>query len=215
MNWVRLVLCVAVIGGTTMLAIGSAAAGGVEAKLEHAAETDPGRQAGTPDPLSVDPDLAIWTLVVFVILLVVLKKFAWGPILEALQRREQSVADHIAQAERTHEQAKELLAEYEKRLAGAANQVRELLEEARRDAEHTKQDILAEAKKGAELEKARALRDIEAAADAAMESLARRSSDLAIELAGKIIQAQLSKADHARLIQEAVARFPASTASTN
>jgi F-type H+-transporting ATPase subunit b len=221
MNWIRFVLCVAVVCGSAMPGIGSARAPGVEARLAHAegelvhaAHTDPGYRAGAPDPLSVDPDLAIWTLVVFVILLVVLKKFAWGPILEALERREQSVADHITQAERTHEQAKELLADYERKLAGAANQVRELLEEARRDAEHTKQEILVEAKAGAEAERARALRDIEAAADAAMESLARRSSDLAIELAGKILAAQLSKADHARLIQEAMAKFPA-TASTN
>jgi len=107
------------------------------------------------------------------------------------------------------------LADYEKKLAGAANEVRELLEEARRDAEHTKQEILAEARAGAEAEKARAVRDIDTAADAAMESLAQRSAELAIDLAGKIVHAQLSKDDHARLIQEAMARFPAATASNN
>ncbi|MEX0977522.1 MAG: F0F1 ATP synthase subunit B [Pirellulales bacterium] len=166
---------------------------------------------GLTKPQEFKTDLSIATFLVFLVLLAILWKFAWGPIVAALERREAAVAEHIAQAERAHERAKELLAEYEQKLAGAANQVRELLEEARRDAEHTKLDILVEAKKGAELEKARALRDIEAAADTAVESLARRSSDLAIELAGKIIQAQLSKADHARLIQEAVAKFPAST----
>ena len=170
---------------------------------------------GLTQPQEFKTDLSIATFLVFLVLLAILWKFAWGPIVAALERREAAVAEHIAQAERANEQAKVLLAEYEQKLAGAANQVRELLEEARRDAEHTKQDILAEAKKGAELEKARALRDIEAAADTAVESLARRSSDLAIELAGKIIQAQLSKADHARLIQEAVAKFPAATANTN
>ena len=182
-----------------------------EDSVEHAADTDPSHGSASTDPLSFDPDLAIFTFVVFVILLVVLRKFAWGPIMGALERREHNIAEHISQAERNHEQARLLLVDYEKRLAGAANEVRELLEEARRDAEYTKQSILAEARQGAEAEKARALRDIEAATDAALETLAKRSSPLAVDLAGKIVSAQLSKADHTRLIQEAMDKFPAST----
>jgi len=217
MNSARFILCLAIVCGTGWLAPLPARAGEAQAPLEHAEEelekaahTDP-----SPDPLAVDPDLAIWTVVVFVVLLVVLKRFAWGPIIEALERREQNIAEHIAQAERSHEQAKLLLAEYEKKLATAANEVRQLLEEARRDAEHTKHEILVEARKGAEAEKARALRDIEAAADAATESLARRSAQLAVDLAGRILQAQLSRDDHARLIQEAMAKFPDTTPSSN
>ena len=103
----------------------------------------------------------------------------------------------------------------EKKLAGAAKEVRDLLDEARRDAEHTKQEILTEAKAGADAERARALRDIEAAADAAVKSLAERSTELAVELAGKIVQTKLNKDDHARLIEEAMAKFPASTPGSN
>ncbi|REK19069.1 MAG: ATP synthase F0 subunit B [Planctomycetota bacterium] len=220
MNWLRMLMCVMLVGAACAVAARPARAQVEEAvehaeeTAEHAASTDPAETTG-PDPLSFDPDLAIWTLVVFVILLIVLGKFAWGPIIEALDRREETVANHISQAERNHEQARLLLSEYEQKLASAANEVRGLLEEARRDAEHTKQAILAEAKEGAEAEKARALRDIDAAADAAMESLAQRSAELAIDLAGKIVQAQLSREDHARLIQEAMARFPAASASQN
>ncbi len=186
-----------------------------EEEAHHAATTDESHGGGSIDPLSFDPDLAIFTFIVFVILLVVLRKFAWGPIMQALERREHNIAEHIAQAERNHEQARQLLADYEQKLSGAANEVRELLEEARRDAEVTKQSILAEARQGAEAEKARALRDIESATDAALETLAKRSSDLAVELAGKIVGAKLTKDDHARLIQDAVAKFPASSASSN
>jgi F-type H+-transporting ATPase subunit b len=184
-------------------------------ELAHAVETDPSLASTATDPLSVDPDLAIWTLVVFVVLLLVLKKFAWGPILAGLESRESSIANHIAQAERNHEEAKKLLAQYEQKLASAANDVRELMEEARRDADHARQTILAEAKAGAEGERLRALRDIETAADQAMESLAERSAQLAVDLAGKILQSKLSAADHTRLIQEAVAKFPTSSASSN
>jgi F-type H+-transporting ATPase subunit b len=226
MSLARLMICVALVcGATTVVARPllaqeppstiDAAEQKAAAELEHAATTDPSHSSASTDPLSFDPDLAIFTFLVFVILLVVLRKFAWGPILEALERREHNIAEHITQAERNHEQAKQLLADYELRLSGAANEVRELLDEARRDAEVTKQTILVEARQGAEAEKARALRDIESATDAALESLAKRSSQLAVDLAGKIVAAQLSKDDHARLIQDAVAKFPTSSASNN
>lgn len=180
---------------------------------DHIGLGNAGESVEKPDEFK--SDLSVATFVVFLVLLAILWKFAWGPIVAALERREEMVANHIREAERNHEQAKELLAEYERKLAGAANDVRELLEEARRDAEHTKQEIMAEAKAGAETEKARALRDIDLAADAAIESLRERSVELAVELAGKIVQAQLTPDDHARLITEAMAKFPASTPSSN
>jgi F-type H+-transporting ATPase subunit b len=222
MSLARWTICVALGFAALGFSAQMAMAQDVEKAVEHAEEevhqaatTDPSHGGGSTDPLSVDPDLAIFTFIVFVILLVVLRKFAWGPIMEALERREHNVAEHIAQAERNHEQARQLLVEYEQRLANAANEVRELLEEARRDAEGTKQSILAEARQGAEAEKHRALRDIESATDAALETIAKRSTDLAIDLAGKIVGAKLSKDEHARLIQDAMAKFPASSASSN
>ena len=109
-------------------------------------------QADRPDPLAFDPDLAIWTAIVFLVLLGVLGKFAWGPIVDGLEKREQTIADNIAAAERASEEAKAMLAEYEAKLAGAADEVRAMLEEARRDAEHTKQEILAEAKSARQAE---------------------------------------------------------------
>jgi len=186
-----------------------------EQELAEAAEHDPSHGGASTDPMSVSVDLAIFTFILFLLLLAVLRKFAWGPIMQALERREHNIAEHISQAERNHEQARLLLADYEQRLANAAGEVRELLEEARRDAESTKQSILAEARQGAEAEKARALRDIEAAGDAAMEQLAQHSARLAVDLASKIMKSQLTQADHARLIEEAMAKFPASSPSSN
>ncbi|MEX2114395.1 MAG: F0F1 ATP synthase subunit B [Pirellulales bacterium] len=184
-------------------------------ELVESAHSDPGFSGNSSDPLSADPDLALFTLLVFVILMVVLGKFAWKPIIEALERREQGIAGHIAEAQRNHDEAKALLVQYEQKLALAANEVRELLDEARRDAEHTKQSILTEAKAGAEAERARALHEIEAATDAALKSLAERSAQLAVDLAGKILQTKLTPADHQRLIQDAMAKFPESTPSAN
>lgn len=180
---------------------------------EHIGMANPGQALEKPEEFR--SDLALFTLVVFLLLLAILRKFAWGPIVASLERREEVIANHIAETQRNHEEAKLRLAEYEQKLALAANEVREMMEQARHDAEHAKQAILAEAKAEAAAERNRSLHDIETAADRAMESLAHRAAQLAVDLAGKILQSQLSSADHARLIEEAVAKFPAATPSAN
>jgi F-type H+-transporting ATPase subunit b len=165
--------------------------------------------------LEFQTDLAIWTAVVFAVLLLVLWKFAWGPIVAGLEKREQRIAEHIAAAEKAHEDAKLMLAQYEKKLAASADEVRAIIEEARRDAEHTQQEILAKARADAQTERDRALREIETAKDQALKELGERTADLAVELAGKIVGARLNAGDHQRLIEEALTRFPSSKPSPN
>ncbi len=152
-------------------------------------------------------DLAIYSFVVFVILMTILTKFAWKPISDALDKREASVADNIAKAQRAADEAKVMLAQYQQQLAGAADQVRGMLEEARRDAETTKAEIIDEAKKAAGAEHDRAVRDIKTATDAALSQLAEKSADLAVDLAGKMLQAKLTKADHQQLVADGVKKF--------
>jgi F-type H+-transporting ATPase subunit b len=173
---------------------------------------EPAKAAG---PEEFQTDLAIWTFVVFVVLLLVLGKFAWGPIVAGLQKREKGIADNIAAAQRSYDDAKKYLAEYEKKLAGAANDVRMMLDEARRDAESAKQEIIAEAKAAAQLEQQRGVREVRTAMDQALKELSERTTNMAVELAGKIVQAQLKPADHARLVQEAMTKFTANGPSAN
>jgi F-type H+-transporting ATPase subunit b len=181
-----------------------AAASDEAAAAEHEA-------AGDPNPLAVDPDLAIWTGVVFLLLLAVLGKFAWPPIVAALEEREKRIADRIAAAEARHDEAKAVLAQHEAKLAAAADEVRELLEEARRDAEHTKSQIVAEARAAAQAEHERAVREVHQATDVAMKQLAESSAALAVQLASKVVQEELSPAHQERLVREAIGRL--STAS--
>jgi F-type H+-transporting ATPase subunit b len=183
---------------------------------DSAAGHDDGHTAGHGEghdvnlsPMTIDPDLAIYTLVVFIVLIIVLAKFAWKPIAEGLDAREKGIADNIAAAQRSNDEAKALLAQYEQRLAAAQDEVRGILDEARRDAEHTQQEILAKAQAEAENTRQRAVRDIESASAAAMKELAEHGSQLAVALAGKIVQAELKSDGHARLIQDALAKFPA------
>ena len=163
---------------------------------------------GAPNPLVVSTDLAIFTVVIFAILLTVLWKFAWGPISQALDLRERKIADNISAAEQCNVEAKRLLAEYESKLAAAREEVRGILDEARRDAEHTGQEIVAKARTDAQAEVQRGKHEIETATSQALNELAKTSANLAVELAGKIVGAKLNASDHARLIEESLARFP-------
>jgi F-type H+-transporting ATPase subunit b len=170
---------------------------------------------GSPNPLGFDPDLAIFTALIFVALFLVLRKFAWKPIAHALEQREHAIESNIAKAEGAAAEARAMLADYEKKLAGASDEVRAMLEEARRDAEATKQEIVAEARVAARQEQDRALRDISTAKDQALKELAEQSTNIAVDLAGKIVRAQLSKADHAVLVQDAMNKFVAAKPSAN
>lgn len=152
-------------------------------------------------------DLALWTAVVFLLLLAILWRLAWTPIAEGLDKREQSVADQIAQTNAAYEKAKAILADYERQLATAQEQVRGLLDQGRRDAEQLGREMLEKAKAEAKAEYQRAVHQIDAAAAAAIKELAAQSATLAVELAGKIVRAKLNPADHTRLIDQAVAGF--------
>jgi F-type H+-transporting ATPase subunit b len=158
----------------------------------------------TPSPLKIDPDLAMWTLLVFLVLLGVLWWFAWGPITKALEDRENGITGEIAAASAKHEDAKRLLAAHEAKLATAADEIRELLEEARRDAEHTKQEILSEAKSAALAERERAVREVELARDAALKQLAETSANVAIKLASNAVRQNLTAEQQSRIVRESL-----------
>jgi F-type H+-transporting ATPase subunit b len=152
-------------------------------------------------------DLALWTAVVFLILLAILKKFAWKPIADALDKRENGIADKIARAESANEQAQKLLAQYDQKLVSAKDEVRGLIEQGRRDAEKAGQEVIEKTRTEIAGEHVKALQQIDAAADAAVKSLADASAKMAVELAGKIVGATLNPQDHARLIEQSIKEF--------
>jgi F-type H+-transporting ATPase subunit b len=177
-----------------------------------AAEGGGGSPEALLNPVNADGytfrgDLTIWTAVVFLLVLAILYKAAWGPISEGLQKRESEIAGQIAEAQRKNEEARQLLADYEKKLAAAQEEVRSLIEQGRRDAEKVGQQLLEKAREEAGIERQRAVQQIESATLAALKELADRSATLAVDLAGKIVGAQLKPADHSRLIAQAVTEF--------
>jgi F-type H+-transporting ATPase subunit b len=162
---------------------------------------------GNTHPLSADPDLAIFTAIIFGLMLLILGKFAWGPIRQALDDRENYVATQLDEARQRHEDAQRLLKEHEQKLAGATDEVRALLDQARKEADMEKQAILGEALKAATAEKERAVREIGAAKNEALQELADKSVGTAVDLAGRIVGRQLDSKDHANLIEDALKQF--------
>jgi len=160
------------------------------------------------DSLEVRSDLAIWTFVVFIFLLAVLGKFAWGPVMQGLEKREQSIAAMIDEARRGQEQAAEQLKQYEAKLAAAGEEARELVTQARKDAESAKDRILAEAQQAADRQRQRAVEDILVAKNIALQEITKTSVDLAVNLAGRIVRQQLKAEDHSQLIREAMDQLP-------
>ncbi len=155
-------------------------------------------------PAWFQTDLAVWSFAVFLGLLGLLTKFAWKPIMEGLDKREQGIADTIAATQAANAEAKNMLASYERRLAEASDEVRGMLEEARRDAEATRQSIVAEARKAAEDERNRARHEIGLAKDDALARIAEKAGELAVDVAGKFLREKLGKDDQARLIRDSV-----------
>jgi F-type H+-transporting ATPase subunit b len=178
-------------------------------------ETHEAEAAGDPNPLAFRTDLAIWTLIVFLVLFGLLSVFAWPQIAAALDEREKRITDSIAAAVAKHEEAKQLLVQHEAKLAAAAGEVRALLEEARRDAEHTRRSIAAKGEQDAKAALERALREIDRAKDGAIHDLAITSANTAIELARKVVREKLSQDEQNKLVREALGKLTTMNPSEN
>ncbi|RPJ43441.1 MAG: ATP synthase F0 subunit B [Candidatus Latescibacterota bacterium] len=155
--------------------------------------------------LSVNPGLAIWTIVSFLAFFFLLRRVAWGPVLQALERREKRIQDAVESAEAAQGEASRLLAEQKEALKGARDEARAVIAEAASDAERRGGEILAESRKEAErlLERARA--EIRSEETQAVERIRREAVDLALGAAAKLIERSMTDADHRRLVEAFVA----------
>jgi F-type H+-transporting ATPase subunit b len=147
---------------------------------------------------------AIWTLVVFGLVLVVLGKFAWGPMLEGLQEREKFIHDSLEEAKRDREAAEARLAQYEEKLNAARAEATDIVAEGRRDAEAVKQKIEDETREETRLMIDRAKREIDLATQTAKGELFTAGAKLATDMASRIIGKEMSPEDHERLIAESI-----------
>jgi F-type H+-transporting ATPase subunit b len=187
-------------------------AAGEHAAGEHAEVPGDLSEANATDMLTAAQELrfdqALASILVFLVLFGILAKLAWKPITQGLDAREESIKKMIDEAQRNHEAAAARLREYETRLTAAAEESRAIIAQAQKDAERAAERIKVDAEQAAQRERARAVADIQAAKNAALDEVVQKSVDMAISLAGRIVQKQLSPSDHTKLINDAIEQFP-------
>jgi len=173
----------------------------------HAARTTPAGEQGEehkPALLQYDPGAAVWSIIVFVLLLILLRLTAWKPILRVLTEREEFIAKSISDAKERTEQAQRLLEDYKAQLDKAREEASAIVAEGRRDAEVAARRIQEQARKEGDDLVARARREIQLATDSARKLLHDEASELAVRVAGRIIRKELSAADHRDLVDESL-----------
>jgi F-type H+-transporting ATPase subunit b len=160
-------------------------------------------------PLDVEPGLMIWTVFVFLVLLLILRKFAWPALLGAVEAREKALEEQLAEAERNRAEAARLLAQHEKLIAEGRATAHALLTDARTAAE--KERALAMEKTRQEQEELleRARRDISAERDRAVADLRREAVDLSLAAASKLLGERLNTDNDRRIVQEYLASLEA------
>ena len=148
-------------------------------------------QAEAPSLLKLDPGVGIWAIVVFVILLLLLKKFAWGPIITSIDERDKSIRDSLEKAKQTHHESKKIAAEQGLILAEAKSESAKFVQQAKEMAESISSEIRAEAKKEKQRIIDSGIKEIEAAKIAAVNSIKMEMADMAISIAEKLLQESL------------------------
>ena len=185
---------------------------------EHAAAGAPAgeHQSSSEEaanPLQPELPLAIWTLVVFLVLMFVLGRFAWKPLLEALHKRESHLEHVLQDTERARNESEGLLAEHRKQMARAADEVRGTARQGPAGRAGDGRQIVKQAQDEAEAANQRAQRDIASARDQALAEIWQKTADMAVSVAGRVLAKELNPDDHRRLLDAAIQELPAAGAN--
>ncbi len=181
----------------------------VPAIAQAAADVHGVEKAGLPPTVNQGLMTAIVTLVVFVALLIILTKAAWGPISKGLGEREAKIRRDIEEAEAARKAALAQQAEYQAQLTKAGDEVRAILEKAQSDAQAAATRIKMQAQQEAEEAKERALRDIEASRKAAVAEIHEHAAVLSTSIAEKILRRNLNVDDQRELVNSALSQLNA------
>lgn len=156
----------------------------------------------------LNPGLSIWTTVVFLLLAVVLGKFAWKPMLKSLREREDSIRDSLERAERARAEAAELLKQNERNMARADEEYQRIVRDAREFGEKMKEEIVSKAHQQAQRELQNAKEEIQRDIDAAKQQLRSEVADLAVKAAEKILEETLDATRRKKLIESTLKKMP-------
>ncbi len=214
MLWIRLpVVAVLFLAGVPVLAQEHGRPTQTAQSVEHSAtgEAAGEQHGGGPkyELLTIDGMTALWTILVFLLLLIVLRVTAWKQIQKVLVEREKFITDSLDEAKSDRQQAEARLKEYTEKLEAARAEASAIVAEGRRDAEVVKRKIEDDAKAEATATVDRAKREIAVATDTAVNQLYSLSAAMATNVASRIIRKELNAADHERLIAESIEELQA------
>ena len=154
--------------------------------------------------LKVDPGLLLWTIITFVVLLLILWKAAWRPIGDALDARAEKVRFEIDNAERTRQEAEKLLNQHKAMMDNAKNEALQIIAKGREEAEKMKNEILEKANTESRTIADRAKKEIELAKDKALADIKTEVVLLSTGIASKIIGKNIKPEDQKALVEEAL-----------
>jgi len=149
----------------------------------------------------INTGLSVWTLIVFVSLLLILRKYAWGPIVDAVDSREKGIQAAIDGAAELNAEAAKLLEEHREQMADARRQASEILAEAKVASERVRKELEEKARTEAQGIVERALAEIERERDGALETLRRESVDLALAAASRLMQESFDQETDRELVE--------------
>ncbi|HET7554906.1 MAG TPA: F0F1 ATP synthase subunit B [Gaiellaceae bacterium] len=154
--------------------------------------------------IQVTPGLMIWTIVCFLVTLFVLKRYAFGPIQQAIDERRERIRRSLEEADNAREEARRLLEEHRKLIASAQTDAEEILGEARRVGEANERRMREELEEDRQRRLEETRKQIDAETRRALEAIRAEVVDLSVLAASKVTRKSLDDADHRRLIEEAV-----------
>jgi F-type H+-transporting ATPase subunit b len=154
--------------------------------------------------VQVEPGLFIWTILVFVVLLTLLKKFAWGPLLAALEERQEGIRKSLDDAAQARKELEQVQSDAEAILVKARAEADSILSETRSDAAKVRDDLRQQAQNEAQSIIQNAERQIQLETDRAVLQIREEAVELSLSIASKLIRRNLTKEDNQALIDEAL-----------
>jgi len=155
-----------------------------------------------------NPGLIVWTILSFLVLLIILGKYAWKPIMKMLGDREGQIRTALEQAERARTEAAEMMKQNEKNLARAEEEYRKMIREGKAMAEKMKDEIVVKAKQQAQQELNHAAEEIQRNVEAAKLQLRSEVADLAIHATEKILGETLDETKQKKLMDSIIRDLP-------
>ncbi len=155
--------------------------------------------------IDVRPGLIFWTLITFFVVVVLLRRIAWGPILTLVDQREKAIAASIESAKRERAEADKLLAEQKEAIQKARKEAAEMMRRNAEDVERLRGELVSKARAEAEAQKTQALREIENERIKAVAEVKSLAADLAIQIAEKLLNERLDGEKQRQLASEYLA----------